>query len=834
MAAIGGFGLSAIRGERGAGGGEAAAGAVDETQQSSSSNPLGSLTLNIQLKFVVPDKKAYAHPKPIDMTIDSHSWSIASILVRVREQDVYRNKIIEIFGENTDSDMLVSLEALLLCGGQQLYDDTDARKRGSFKKMLEQARRASAESTGVCALVAKISKREPVQKTSTPKPQSSACDEEGDFLNHLESQRWSLLKDFDRPDFEATSLYRCAFKLENRDIIEKCIKGLSRLGGLKNECVETKKKLIKTELDTQQDAFDIGRVRPLDAKLFPGVSWTPAAQPASSDHCQSEQDKRERQSIWPWDLRLHHKLHHMLMFDIAELEMDEQSYTGKAQLPKRDKKAEKIAHSSSTPLKSMFAEALSRNSPGTRTIDRGQAVQILSRCGKLASSENVDALATYFSEICADPNAFIDETAFLELAQKLQKKLTSIRASLTQAISESKGLCCVDAHLQHALQALEAFEGLRNAPVEEDCWYTKKSPPHHLEKLLQCWRSAKNVKKIMPLSLSTLCKKAFADKSTVNKSKGFRAITLKQVKEIVDIFAHGANQGEIDALNKQIADDPTAADAAIISEEGFLDIVEKLQLTAGVKDVVQFYDKLIQIENLRRESGRPPKLEFSKLSDKDNRSLDLHRILGVGFDCQIQVTCCPMEESLRQDYSKKIELIHKRIEENDAQLSVILSAMKVHSSFLFVLVRARMHQTLKDLNSELAATSSLGICGIKTFKNFITESFWEAEREAYLQLGLTTEKMEKIFSLKSHSVKTKKDENLLQIRFRQLLLDSFPKQEGNYGKLLKLLRDPLRRLKKFPKPSVEEPSLDVSASDGETFSVATVTTPSPHTARVFL
>jgi hypothetical protein len=833
MAAMGGFSPSAIRGGAGGvgvgvkvgGGGEAVPGAIDETQQRSFSTPLVSLTLNIQMKFLIPNNsKARADPKDtIDITIDSDSWSMDKILVCVREHVTYRNRIIDLFGRDVDSE---SLASQLLCQGVQLFDDTDARKQGSYNRMLEQARYASSESTPVCALVLKIFKKDSALIPSTPQPQSRGCGEERAFLNYLSEQRWLLLRDFDHPHFEATNLYKTALKLGDSnlpaDVIDNCIKELSRLGVQKKECEGTRKKWIMEELDTQRDAFEIGKVRPLDAKRFPGASWTPEVPPVSNDQGPSEV---RREKKWPWDLRLHHKLHDMLMFDVAELELDGQPYTGKATLPKRDKKVEKSA-----PLKLVFAEVLGRN-PGSSTIERGRALQILKR--ELACV-NDDTLQAY---IGADPAAPVDEAAFLELAQKLQaRKLTSVRTSLTQAISESKGLGCsnLEIHLQESLKALQTFEDLHHASAEEDCWYTKKNPTYNLQDILQCWRNATKIKKVMPLPLSTLCKQAFADKSiTLN---GSRTITLKLVKLILEDFAHDANQAEMDDLNRRIEDD----NHAFIGEEEYLEIVKRLQLTAGAKDVVEFYDKLIKIETQRRESGRPPKLEFSKLSDKDNRSLELHRILGVGFNGQIQVTCCPMEKSLRQDYSGKIEFIHKRIEEIDAQLKAISSDMKVLSSFLFVLVGARMHRTVGTLNSELAATCSLGIVGIKIYKNFITESLWKAEQEAYFQLGLTNDILKVIFSLEGSSKsdeKTNKDEKLLQMRFRQLLLVSFPKKDvtdAKDAKLLKLLREPLSRLRKFPKPSVKEPKLEMSASDGETFSVATVTNPSPHATRIFL
>jgi len=180
----------------------------------------------------------------------------------------------------------------------------------------------------------------------------------------------------------------------------------------------------------------------------------------------------------------------------------------------------------------------------------------------------------------------------------------------------------------------------------------------------------------------------------------------------------------------------------------------------GVRDVVAFYDILMQIEKKRAEDGKPPKLEFI-IKPGEVRSLDLHRIIGFGFEGQIQVRCSPMLAALRADYAKKIACIKSKQDQNDEEMKTIKANMGVLSSFLFILARARMHQTFQACNPEVEATSSLGLVGIKTFRNFISESVLKAEQDAFSNLGMLPEEMRKLVSMKRDECR---DSHQLQMR----------------------------------------------------------------------
>jgi hypothetical protein len=109
--------------------------------------------------------------------------------------------------------------------------------------------------------------------------------------------------------------------------------------------------------------------------------------------------------------------------------------------------------------------------------------------------------------------------------------------------------------------------------------------------------------------------------------------------------------------------------------------------------------------------------------------------------------------------------------------------------------------------------------GIKIFKNFISESVLNAEREAFSELGLGLAEMSNLVLSVNQRVACK-DAHQLQMRFRQLCYPALQKMFSADD--LKKLKQPVRRLKKFHAPIGKETKLDISVSDDQAFSVATV------------
>jgi Ca2+-binding EF-hand superfamily protein len=787
------------------------------------------LKLPIQLKF--PDQAEGKKNKTegnafIDAEVRSHDLTIGEILSEIRGLDTFVRQLEQHQLKAEDVNVRLLCQGKLLCESRKLSDDADGKQ---YLRMLQSANAftqvdevdGTLQRCGAKApVVLKISFRTSHVSPPMPLLPSSDCGEA--FLDFLTQTNSLLLPDFEKSNFEDTDLYRYAFRKAHLqftgaeppvDAIEHCISELSKLKERHDEHEAKRKLLIKEELDTQKDAFEIGKVRELDRKLFPQPKWHPTAVSQAADPPErmmtkkdKDKGKAKKDDCWPWDLRLHHKLHDMLMFDIAELELDGKPYTGKSQDPKRDqKKPDKDA----ALLKKAFTAALKH---GSSTIELGQVLEIVKKefACEANQEEFVRALLEALLEIDAGPSGAIDETKFMELVKKLKsKRLSSVKKRLEHMISEAKGLGCpnVEGHLDKALKAADA---LLNPLANDDCWFSKTNAYYNLEDIMYCWRNSSRQKKVMPLPLHSLCKQAFAEALILTKSCS--SITLSQVLSIVKEFASEANETEYAALVQQVQASPNDT----IDEAKFFELVKKLQPKVGVQDVVEFYDRLVKIEKQRKECGKPPKLEFFHLSDKDKRSLDLHRIIGAEFDGQFNVRCAPMLVSIRADYSAKNKVIQEALDENEKERKRIKSNMGVLCSFLFILARARMHHTFEAFDPEVAATSSLGIVGIKTFRNFITKSVLEAEQLAYSDLGLV-DIMRKIMSAKERSVCS--DRHQLQIRFRQLCyqgLTCFSSKD------VKFLKQPFSRLRKIQKTSVDESKLEMSPSGEQVFSVATV------------
>jgi hypothetical protein len=794
------------------------------------------LKLRIQLKF--PDQAEGKKNKTersafIDAEVrsDDHDLTIGEILNDIRGLDAFKRQLEQHHLNAEDVDVRLLCQGKLLCESRTLSDDADGKQylrmlqsENAFKQVDEvdgtlQHRVRGGAKTPV---VLKISFRTSHVSPPTLLLPSSDCGEA--FLNFLTQKNSLLLQDFEKSNFEDTDLYRFAFNKAHLqftgaeppvDAIKHCISELSKLKEMHEDLEAKHKSLIKEELDTQKDAFEIGKVRELNRKLFPQPTWHPTAVSQAADPPErmmtkndKDKDNAKKNDCWPWDLRLHHKLHDMLMFDIAELELDGKPYTGKSPGPKRDqKKPDKDA----APFKKAFTAALKQ---GSSTIELAQVLDIVKKefACEANQEELVRALLEALLEIDAGPSVAVDETKFMELVKKLKsKRLFSLKKRLEHMIAEAKGLGCpnIEGHLD---KALKAADSLLNPSAIDDCWFSKTNTSYNLEDIMYCWRNSaqSRQKKVMPLPLRSLCKQAFAEALISTKSSS--SITLSQVLTIVKEFASEANEQEYSALVQRAQANPSDT----IDEAKFFELVKKLQPKVGVQDVVEFYDRLVKIETQRKECGKPPKLDFCPLSDKDKRSLDLHRIIGAEFDGQFNVRCAPMLVSLRADYSAKMKVIQEALDENEKERKKIKSNMGVLCSFLFILARARMHHTFEAFDPEVAATSSIGIVGIKTFRNFITKSVLETEQLAYSDLGLD-DIMRKIMPAKERSVCS--DKHHLQIRFRQLCYQGLT---GFLPKDVKFLKQPFSRLRKIQKSSVDELKLEMSPSGEQVFSVATV------------
>jgi hypothetical protein len=179
-----------------------------------------------------------------------------------------------------------------------------------------------------------------------------------------------------------------------------------------------------------------------------------------------------------------------------------------------------------------------------------------------------------------------------------------------------------------------------------------------------------------------------------------------------------------------------------------------------------------------------------------------------------------------------IQEISKLQQDNEKQLDMICADIKVLSSFLFILARARMHD--KNIcDAEVEATSSLGLAGIKQFKSFISDSIFKAETEAYDHLGLTLDAMRAHPQFlrqllpevhKDAGAPIKEDIYNIRARFRQLCFASIKElysvntQRVDYAQMM---RDPFRRLRK-PQLSLPKAVEVPKPSNSDTFTVATV------------
>jgi hypothetical protein len=348
------------------------------------------------------------------------------------------------------------------------------------------------------------------------------------------------------------------------------------------------------------------------------------------------------------------------------------------------------------------------------------------------------------------------------------------------------------------------------------------------------------------------------EKKDKNKEKPFPAARFKQVfasaldKEgstikhkrardiILEECASEVNGHALIDLLKRLLKDG----ARHVSEADFFEMVRKLEPQAGVHDVVDFYDKLLRIEEERKLAGKPAKLEFH-INGQSQRLMDMHRIIDsiqrdtilrdnlrdsagkryehkLCFEGEIRVRCAPMKANLelRDAYLKSIEEINALQRINDDRLKDITAEIKVLSSFLFILARAVMHDK-KVCDTDVEATSSLGLISMKQFKNFASDAIFNAESEAYEKLGITLDAMRS-----SANDCTKEDIHHIRARFRQLCFASikelhFLDRQGKKFDYVTLMRGPFRRLKK-PQLTATHPLEIPKTGSSDVFTVATV------------
>lgn len=923
-------------------------------------------TLHIRLKFPDQSKKSEANGFLVKVDLCFDSISVEGIRKHICAHPKFQE---EIHVRKLDEH---AIDFRFLCGGCEL----------ASVKSLEAFLSGTKDH-----VVAKISKiTDALRSIPSPPPSHRPSVSDGSdlsqFREFLLKQNSALIEQFFegntvRGSIQGTKLHQIAFRevvlpfstnSGDVDSIIHCIGHLTALNERRDKCVAIRKILNKEELDIQKYCFEVGKVNPLNLHkqypaLFPAppLSLFPDASPAE------ETRTAPRKTAWTYAERLHHKLHDMLMFDIAELELDGKRYKGEPQNPKRDLKAPDKVSAANPDAFKPFVDAFKRATGGGRQsteipLQKLKAIVAKEMQCEQALKEFEELVFQALSECGLSDVVNFDHANFLKLVKKLhEKRLLAFASSLNQMLVQCKGLSCTDVE-----QKLPAFEKCLNdalditqaqlraalsqpapPPVPEH-WFAKENKLYNLEDILFCWRKfekSSNRKKVMPLPLSSLCKhmfdtalnslkkgasviglKAAADivmkefarelrseplvasfwendatrdvdeiefltlAQGVFNTKGDKkfptprfkqifasvlqtggsSIKLKHVREVMlQEFASELNGEELITLLKLAHQHP----ASEVNEAKFYDLVRKLQPLIGVQDVVDFYDKLVLIEEHRKSAQKPVKLEFV-IDNQSQRFMDMHRILDsiqremvvrekildaagnfcehkLCFEGKIEVRCAPMkcDDNFRASYLKLIAEINELQRNNEEQLNLIRADIKVLSSFLFILARARMHDQ-KVCDAEVEATSSLGLTGMKQFRSFVSDAIFKAESEAYEALGITLDAMradpqrmrqllaegqKETESQKDTVAPVKEDIHQIRARFRQLCFASIKELHNQEKKVdyAQFMRDPFRRLRK-PQSSSLKP-LDIpKPTNGDTFTVATVRQPEPLQSRAIL
>ncbi len=796
------------------------------------------------------------------------------------------------------------------------------------------------------------------------------------------------------------------------DSVDHCIKLLSELNNFHELYVARRKALNKEELGIQKYALDNGKVQRLNLhrthpKLFDAYDGLPpaavhvstpldpahlAAAPPSpttalftaplaalplSAHsspaplaqagagCALTEDmssvsKANRRLAWTYSERLHHKLHDMLMFDVAELELDGKKYKGKGdvengpQNPKRDlQNAENVQVKKLSACKTSLAQMLSESqeygslksfslfpSALQNALDVVELLQheasaaqpnSTADCDRWFSKENawysLEDIMHYWrnstseKKIMPHPRSVLSKKVF-EATKKATISLdTTASLVLQEFASELNGklltefLMTVDSNPDKDVNEHEVFDLVRNlrkgnktvekhdastspifalfkpafaaaGPGGEQASQTRtiklkqageivlkefasEVNGQELVALLKnvvtdrieferlkiqvasCSSSDDSVDESRFLHFVNTNLKAFVSRQLGSTKKSSKDASPNIFKEA---FAAALKKGSSSVSLNQVVGTVELAFSSEVNEVKFLELVKQLQAQIGVRDVVDFYDKLVKIEDDRKAMQKPPKLEF-RINPKDQRFIDMYRILDtiqhqtihdenirdlagnlcehrLMFAGQILVRCASMQADpeFRDSYLASIQEINRLQRTNEERLEKVSASLNVLRSFLFILARARIHASLKMFDPEIEATSSLGLAGIKQFQHFMSNAIFEAEGAAYRDLGVRLDSPDAMranpdYMMQKYGVTTKK-EDLYQVRarFRELCFISLKEIKlPSDLDCAKFMREPFRRLKKLQAP-VLKPIDIANSTKSDTFTVATVTT----------
>ena len=974
-----------------------------------------SLKLNVQLKFPDQVKKIKSHgfPSVLVEVVGPASGTpldVEHIRQQICESAGFKDKLL---ADGIDASCIDLQNSNFIFQGTKISNSNIGALLPA--QTLSSDAHAAAPAT---TIVWKISVKAAARQASPPRNQQQpAGPHRSDltkFCTFLRGTNAQLVKEFFAgsavvDNISGTNVFKIAsrrhtlfFETDSRehvDSISYCVQFLSELKILHELYVARRKALNKEELGIQKYALDNGRVQRLNLhrtnpKLFdscdnlpssphaqastPCASAPPHAFMAAGPGCGQDPppaptsvSKTNRRLGWTYSQRLHHKLHDMLMFDIAELELDGKPYRGKSddQNPKRDPQhSEKSRGKKLTAYKANLEQMLSEaqelgyesllaplqmaldataqlqaepapaqtNAPGEQwfskenawhsledimhcwrnstaekkvmphplsvlckkafdskkktTISLDQAASLLLE--EFASELNGEELTSLLMQIDAAPNRDVTEAEVLRLVQNLRNKGNKTPESGGKQEASASQIFALFKPAFEAAGSSEAQAGKKNAVIKlkqvGDIVLKEFASDVNAQELVALLKMIVTDRRQFDLlktyvgscPISDDCidesrflhfvdtyLKAFVcrqmrqpestskqPESTSNQPEGSKKFSKQESPNVFkQAFAAALKKGCSTVRLNQVAEIVELAFASEVNEVKYLELVKRLQAQIGVRDVVDFYDKLVKIEEERKEAQKPPKLEFC-ISSKDQRHIDMYRILDsiqhqtihdenirdsagnlcehrLMFSGQILVRCASMkdDDDFRKSYLDSIKEINHLQGINEERLKEVSSNISVLSLFLFILARARIHASLKMCDPEIEATSSLGLAGIKQFQHFMSKSIFEAESAAYRDLGICLASLDVMRAspehmLQTYGVKTKtEDAYHTRARFRELCFASLKEMKlPNDSDCVKFMREPFRHLKKS-QPVFVRPIDVASSTKGDTFSVATVT-----------
>lgn len=333
-----------------------------------------SLQLHVQIKF--PDHAVCWLRFELDGVLVS--WRVSDIFDSIRKHEQFPKELFDEFPP--EYRLLCRGEQLFLRRGDKTIEDHCLSDEGNHCfHML-----ASAQKEYNDAVDLKLQAKAPVvlkisivgsrgaKKSKSNLHSSLGCEDMQPYLQSLTITK-GLLRDHE-------SLFRYAHQPtdEERSFITTCIGLLGHLNVEKEKCENMKKLLIKEETDTMKYAFDVGSVLPMSKAVAVRM---PDGFVASHDTESDVGKKREKglgfggKAAWPFDMRLHHKLHDMLMFGIEELHLDGQEHRELQKVPPLASHLGRTAsqvseHASRT--NSSFREAQDASTPPAQTSEASQ------------------------------------------------------------------------------------------------------------------------------------------------------------------------------------------------------------------------------------------------------------------------------------------------------------------------------------------------------------------------------------------------------------------------------------------------------------------------------